>query len=98
MEGLRLRIKDIDFSRHEVLVCSTAAAAACRAPPMARSAETIRGDSQRYALRVRIVGGAEIETQVVGCATHSRPLPSAETRRIRSAERLGRAFHSDVEM
>jgi integrase len=62
------------------------------------SAETIRGDSQRYALRIRVGCGGEIETQVVGCATQSRPLPAAETRRIRSAGRLGRAFHSDVEM
>jgi len=61
-------------------------------------AGTIRGDSQRYALRIRIVCGGEIETQVAGRATQSRPLPTAETRRIRSAERLGRAFHSDVEM
>lgn len=75
---------------------STAAAAACRAPRTACSAETIQGDSQRYALRIRIVCGGEIETQVVGRATQSPPLPAAETRRIRSAERLGRGFPSDV--
>jgi hypothetical protein len=77
--------------------CSTAAAAVCRAQRTVCSAETIRGDSQRYALRIRIVCGGEIETQVVGRATHSRSLPAAETRRIRSAEHLGRAFDSDVE-
>ncbi len=67
-------------------------------PRTACAAEAIRGDSQCYALRIRIVCEGKIDTQVVGRATHSRPLPAAETRRIRSAERLGRAFHSDVEM
>jgi integrase len=101
MEGLRLRVKDIDFSRREVLVREgkgNKPALSTVEGDRVTSAETIRGDSQRYALRIRIVCGGEIESQVVGRATQSRPLPAAEMRRIRSAERLGRAFHSDVEM
>jgi integrase len=109
MGCLRLRVKDIDLTRSEVLVRegkgdkdrvtmlpAAGAAAVCKAPPTGWGGEV--GVNKRASLRITVLAMKQVATQAIEKAMELLRLRSAGTLGNPSNGCLGCRFPSDAEM